>query len=109
MVDRRSGDSPAGGCGCDESVVGGGVGDDAGPDEVSSALFSSESDGLDAALAGISEAGPAGATSAPGDTVELVGVAEDTGAAASEADNTGPAIAAERTATGLLRCVTTLR
>jgi hypothetical protein len=57
----------------------------------------------------MSEAAAAGTAVATGAAVEFVGVAEDTGAAASEAGETGPAIVAKPTATRLSRGVTTLR
>jgi hypothetical protein len=59
---------------------------------------------VDAAAAGATVAGAAAAAAD-----ELVGLAEDTGAAASDADETGPAIADKPTATRVVRCVTTLR
>lgn len=109
-MDRRSGDSPVAGCCCDgESVVGGSVGVDAGPEEVCNPDVSDGNVGLDAGPAGISGAATAGTPVGAGAAVEGVGVAEDTGSAASEADETGPAIVAELTVTRVGWCATTLR
>ena len=97
------------------SVVGGTEGVDAGPD---SAEESNGSVGTLAATGGAeAELGPAADVAAAGTTaacavdelVGLVGLAEDTGAAASDTDETGPAMVGKRTARRVIRCVTTLR
>ena len=99
------------------SELGGRDGDDGGPAVPDTAAASN---GGVVAPAGTdtgaeTELGPAvdepvaGAAATGGAGVELVGVAEDTCAASSDADETGAAIASKPTATRVVRCVTTLR